>query len=349
MPAVGATPLVYTQDLPAELPADAEPVPFDTLRAAPPALSSGLPTQSCAEPSSMDVADIESALLYAELDRAEAAVSAAVAWAPCAALSAPELSALMRTWGIVAAHTEGPAQERFTIARTMFPGMAWDERFAPRYRQGFDAAQPSATETQLTVLPRGDVLIDGQPTTPNLAVGMHIVSIGSVGAWVDLLDAPDTLVLPAAYPDDALSWIADDARRSELTALLAVTLGEGERAMVHHDGVLWEGLTGRVDWTAQTPTTPEQQVDPPPLPPRRGIGPVVAISGGVLAAAGIGLAAGGYSLASSNAEPSSSVSGSDRQRRYNTGRTLSRLGLGLAIGGGLATGGGVALSVVGAP
>lgn len=346
---MSATPVVYTGDIPTDLPSDAEPIDFQTLRDAAPALRSGLPTETCGEPVPIDLAAIESAMLYGELERAEEAASAAVAWAPCAELSPLELSALMRTWGLVAAHTGGPALQRFTIARTLFPSMAWDERFAPRYRQDFDLAEAPFADTFLTVLPAVEVQIDAQPPPLNLLVGRHMVSIGSVGAWVELLDAPDTLVIPSAFPADALSWMAQEARREELTALFAVTLGEGERAMVHHNGLLWEGTTGGIDWVRLTDPTPVASNDPVPPQRRRSPGVLVAISGGVLTAVGLGLSGGGYSMASQNAEPRPSMSSSDRESRYNMGRTLSQLGVGLTIGGGLVTGTGVTWSVLGTP
>jgi hypothetical protein len=308
-----------------------------------------LPADSCGAEASTDTDEIQSALLYAELDRAETLASAAIAWAPCADLAAPDLSDLLRIWGIVAVHQEGPAAERFAIARSMFPEMVWDDRFAPRYREAFDAYEAAFEQTELTVFPPGDLRIDGtQSTDTTLSAGRHVVTLGSNGAWVTLLDAPDTLVLPAAYPDDALSWMADETLRPALTELLAVTLGEGERAMVHHDGTVWTGTTGRVDWQALPSLLPTEA---PPLPQAksRPTGPILAISGGGLALVGIGLAAGGYAMASSNADQNPSTTGAVRSKRYLMGRTLSQVGLGIGIAGGVVSGTGVAFTVAGAP
>ncbi len=287
-------------------------------------------------------------MLYAELDRAETLASDAMAWAPCAELSAPELSDLVRIWGIVAVHQDGPGAERFAIGRGMFPEMAWDDRFAPRYREAFDAYEPAFKQTQLTVFPPGDLLFDGStPNSTTVTTGRHAVALGSNGAWVALLDAADTLVIPQAYPDDALSWMADETLRPALTELLAVTLGEGERAMVQHDGTVWMGTTGRVDWQVVS-----SQIRPPmpsdPIVKRSPTGPIMAISGGLLTVVGIGLAAGGYAMAASNAEPNLPTTGAVRDDRYATGKTLSQAGLGIGIAGGVLTGTGIAFTVGGA-
>lgn len=289
------------------------PVPLSEVLEAPPALRSGAAAVGCAvQRGEVQLAEaldaLHSALLYLELEQAEALVASARAEVLCAdpPIGAPLLAQLELLDGIRHELADAPqaARARFDAALTYDASVAWDEAFPPDRRGRFDAAvsEHTGATAALQIHPaQGALQIDGQPPTPGgqppdkqpgtIPAGSHVITVGGHSVRITLEPgATDSLVVPAAYPDDVLSWMQDPDRRADLSVLLAHGLGEGVYAVVVAEGVVWSGTTGRVDWTLH-PATP-QPVDPGPSgsgdPPRRTRLPAVVAGSGL----GAGLVGG---------------------------------------------------------
>ena len=361
-----ATPVVHDGDPGAAIqtaqrhlgPADRQPIPLEQLLAADPALRVGAAV-GCTQPSDPvpgvagQIEALEGALLYLELDRAADLVDAARRAAVCATapVDAAELARIELLDGIRHELLDDPqgAAARFAVAVGYDPAVPWNDAFPPERRPRFDEARAAEPQpgVALTIHPAGAVVtVDGGSATPPLSLspGEHLITVGGVGVRIEVeADVPDTLVVPAAFGADALSWMADD-RRSDLSALLAQGLGEGVAAVVVSGDSAWSGTTGRTDWRAHpaTPTTAGQTApDPVPLtiqPPRwpktlMVIGGGLAVAGGV--AAGLGWQQGG-AAAQDAAVPLPPEDYAALQQRYDRAAVLTYIGYGVA-GVGLST------------
>ena len=195
------------------------------------------------------------------------------------------------------------------------------------------AAEPRPDPVLLDVIPRVSIAIDGRPAEVPLAgyPGEHLIEAeGSGWYWVALPAAPDTLVLPAAFPPEAIGWVADEVRREALSALLAATLGEGIRATVVADGRVWTGTTGRSDWTVRDrPGGPPVAVRRPrPLAPA-----LLVVAGSASTAIGAIVSAQAWTVGASEASSLSWVDRERARRRYWAGHAATGSGIALAGAG----------------
>jgi hypothetical protein len=167
----------------------------------------------------------------------------------------PKLSG--RVWQLAGALAAADGQndaatEDFRRAHLRAPAMVWDDNLAPAgealWKQAIAAAN-GAPKVALTIWPDGAVTVDGIAwSASSVAPGDHDVIVGGLPLTLDVT-APSTLVVPAAFPADALAWASDPARRPALSSLLAVTAGEGTPVAVDTVDGIWTGTAGRSDWT----------------------------------------------------------------------------------------------------
>ena len=338
-----------------------EPVSFDSLRLQAAKLQSGGRVWGCEakEPARSLAEALVAAhrdLLFLELEAAEEGLGQARALVRCgASYDAGQLARIELLDGIRHELAGRPdrARARFDAAIRYDPQVAWDDAFSPDRRAQFDKALEERTAPQVSfaVHPDLPVKVDAREWNgTDVAAGERVVEVGGITVLVNVDPSiPDVLVVPAAFPPAALGWIVDDSRRDQLSALLQVTLGEGVRAAVMWDGVLWTGTTGRVDWTPHV-SDPTAGVDPiakvEPRRPRRTfakvlgvVGTSALIAGGALTAVGVGIAADAVREADEvlMAEVPSRSDFNAAGARYRTGTTLITAGS-IAMGGGGAVG-----------
>ena len=148
---------------------------------------------------------------------------------------------------------------------------------------------------------------------------------------------PEQIRVPAAAPDDLLSWVDDDRRR-DLSNLLSAAVPEGSEFALVHDGVVWTGRTGRTDWlphrgpveVAKVPPVVPAIPDRVPKPNGRKGG---SRAGVALLVPGLGLAAASGALA---AVQHGRAGGEGlRGQSYERAKTLYRVGQGGAVLGGV--------------
>lgn len=345
IPVAAAEPLVH--DGSAELALEAalevaigrplEPVAFGALLQHPPVLRSGGLVVGCVQAPlrfSEALEAVTSGVLYSEPDlqrRFERARAAAV----CDGADADGLSRLGFLEGIAAleAGDEAAARDAWRMALRRDPQLGWDPDYAPELQRVFDAvaSEPTPASVRFDVIPGIEVAIDGREASAPIAAlpGEHLLELSGAGRhWITLPEAPDALVVPAAFPPDALGWMADD-RREQLSALLAATLGEGIRATVVVDGQTWTGTTGRIDWIQLDTAQP-----PVPIGARRRRAPVAMVLGGAaLSVVGGGLAAQAWAVGVAEPGASDALAWSRARDRYWAGHAVSAGGLTLAGAG----------------
>jgi hypothetical protein len=283
-----------------------EPISLQELRGRPPVLLAGGQAQGCLEgatpaPVPEALTRAEGALLYGRFDEAMSSVIQARQEVLCSGAPTPPglLARIELLTGLIAQERgdEATARTRYLAALVYDPQIPWPQAYPAERRTLFDTARTelSSATTSLSVRPlQPPALLDGQAMPQAVLVGEHVVHVGSVAVHVVLDEAPNRLVVPPAFPPDALSWAGDDAHRAELSALLAATLGEGTDTWVVHGENVWHGIAGRTDWEAFL-TLPDPVVPVPveptvPEQPRRwGVtlaGGGLALLGGVAGTAG---------------------------------------------------------------
>jgi hypothetical protein len=329
-------------------PADRSAVALDAIRALPPSLLSGAEAAGCVTPPEADVTElisrIRTAVLFAEREQAAALVAEARAAVLCRPAPPATLARIELLAGVLAelAGQSEAARERFAVALAYDPEVAWFDALPPERRVQFDAARaaPRPPRASLRVYPGGQSV--------DVPAGESTVFVGGTGArvWLDP-EVPDVLVVPAAYPPDALSDLDPEPRRDDLTRLLTVGIAEGVPAVVVSGDVAWVGTTGRVDWQAHRPPVaispaPEAAVPAPPqlAPARRAPGPLVlAGTGGAAAATGILLAVTGVVAAQAAADGAVGVPPGERydglRTDYRSAARRAWVGYGLLGAGGL--------------
>jgi hypothetical protein len=336
------------------------PTPLDSLRAAAPVLLAGGAITICAPGGPPDAEALlrkaEGALLYARYDEAQARIAEARNAALCASQTpgAGVLARIELFAGLVAEEQrdDAAAEERYRVAIAYDPKVEWPQAYPPERRARFDEvlARGMPATTTLQVRPSTPpATIDGHPADPTVPVGEHVVRIGAIAVRVTLDEAPNKLIVPTAYPPESAGWMGDDARKVDLTALLAATMGEGTDLWLVHDGSAWHGLAGRTDWDAfpaEPSAAPPVSQQPPPSPapgaePRdRGRSLARGVLTGVV---GLGLGIGGTLLANDAAHDSAVATpatwGGARNRYYvgagmlGTGWTLCGVGATVTIVG----------------
>jgi hypothetical protein len=287
-------------------PTTLEPVSLESLRGRPPVLLAGGQASGCPEgaspaPVAEALSRAEGSLLYGRFEEALSALIQARQAVLCSGepVSAPALARIELLTGLIAQERgdETTARARYLAALGYDPQIPWPSSYHAERRALFDTARaelPSAT-TELAVRPlQPPATLDGQPLPLAVPVGEHVVQVGAVAVHVVLDEAPNRLVVPSAYPADALAWAGDEQRRAELSALLAATLGEGTEAWVVHGDEVWRGLAGRTDWQAfPAPVAPAPAPEPEPVPgPPRPRWAERLVAGGLVALGGVAVGAG---------------------------------------------------------
>jgi hypothetical protein len=343
-----------------------EPLTLDALRAHPATRLSGATVEVCEgdrAPLPADLTDdLKSAVVYGELQRVEQLLPELRGAVLCAeprpeGLPLAALAELEYLGGVAAAlgSDEDLAVERFRAALAVQPDLTWDDNFPTTHAALLEQARSTGDLAELSVVPEGARIDGGEATTVRAGVPHWVTH--DHGSPVRLqLDFDDTLILPGALPETAITWVEDDARRRGLSQVLSVAVGEGEPVVVVHDGTAWEGITGRTDWTPHRPPTPEPLPEVAPTStvettrPRRGSPALIAVGAG-LAAAGGGLVAEGYlttAAAARAAEGATSSRDYDAQwERYSGGQTRAKVGYGAVGAGVVALGLGLTLNLGG--
>ena len=263
-------------------PATLSAVSLAELRGRPPVLLAGGHAESCSRPPltggvQMALDSAEGALLYGRFEEASAGVTNARQAVLCAAepTSSATIARIELVAGLIAQEQgdEATATARYAAATRYDPSVPWPSTYPSDRRTLFDAARsnPPPPETSLTVRPSvPPPSVDGAPLGGPLRAGEHIVRSGNVAVRISLDEVPNRLVIPAAYPPDALSWAGDEARRPELSSLLAATLGEGTEAWIVSGQDAWRAIAGRTDWTAfPSPVARPDPVLPDPVALKR--------------------------------------------------------------------------------
>ena len=351
--------MVHEVDDPAAVvlpwPEDAEPVRFSSLLTGAASLLSRESVTPCSTERLGDLPErMHAAVIRTNWEEAEALYTQGLERAACDPDLTPEVLGQLGFLGGLVATSRGAgdeAVERYREARTWDPSLTWKD-WPESLRADFDAATPEEPSVTLVVRPQGDARVDGRALAGSLLTpGRHVLRVGAFGAWIEMPPVDDAIVLPAAFPGDAIGWMgaADPLRRDELAALLGVTLGEGRRAAITDGMVTWVGTTGRADWKETgrlAPGVPEPigPVDTPVRNKRSPIGYVLIGAGAGVAAIGGAVAAQSYSAANKNL----AAGGGWSEKQYLGGRTRYQAGL-VATGVGVAVGGtGIAIALSGA-
>jgi hypothetical protein len=306
-PATAGTPLIYSGDQATAsaravgagfAEADLEPTQFSELRGGVPVLLAGGVAEVCstgrATRAKLEQAldDARSAILYGEHEAAAKALDDAAVAVLCAPdVPGAEAAAGLFLQGVLhhATGDEEASRDAFRLAVAADPALAWDDSFAPKVQEAFEAGATAARageDVSLGLYPGGDAVV--------LQLGQHIVAAGGVRVRVGLeVAGENTLVVPSAYAD---TLDASEGARGDLTRLLAAALGEGQAVLVAPTGELWSGTTGRVDWDQVVKVTPPEvptALPQPPQPKKRkktaaiavtGLGAAVALGGGAWSA-----------------------------------------------------------------
>ncbi|MFZ5477604.1 MAG: hypothetical protein ACOZNI_12580 [Myxococcota bacterium] len=199
----------------------------------------------------------ESRIAYQELPQALADLRDAGARLPC--LAEPvEASLAARLYFLFGVADPSMDAYWWTRALAFSPDLAWDERFPPERRAGFDRAREARAKAVAVPVIAGEskLWIDGRPAGDTLAPGFHVVQVlePKVRTFVvDVDDAP-LHVLTAPAVAAALASPEDARSRALLDAALA-----GRDALVYTDGAVWRPG----EWTrTPAPRTPPAWVRP---------------------------------------------------------------------------------------
>ncbi|MDP6933477.1 MAG: hypothetical protein QGG40_11205 [Myxococcota bacterium] len=213
---------------------------------------------------------------------------------------------------------EAAARSAFLQAHLFQPDLTWDEVFPPDARPLFDEAGAQAVRevpVTLHVVPSpepGALQVNGKAANAEggklvLAPGRHLVQLGTTSMTTFRVNLEGgsgaTLVVPAAIPPDAVTWVRDDARRPALSQTLAAVLGENVLVYVTvHEGV-WKGATATDAWQELKAPQPLAEVQPTSEPQAGALAeaPAPSRSGGsgggrLLVVGGSGMTVGGLAL-----------------------------------------------------
>lgn len=286
-----------------DAPPAATALAWSDLRNAAPALRSGAEVAHCAETplGEEHFADVavaaEGALAYLEHDEARRLLTSFRHDEPCgAATISPATRARLYWLHALLEQREGNDDAivaAIEVALTADPASTWDPAWGTTPPQLADAERRLTARvgtTQLTFLPTTSM-----PPMP-LPPGEHLLSVADVGMRVVIEDeSADQLVIPQRFPEDGLSWAFDDARRAELSLLLAGVLGEGEAVHIVHGDRVAVGTAGRTDWSeplaSRTPPLPATP-DPSPRTWPADLVAVLGLAGTIGGSVATGIASG---------------------------------------------------------
>jgi hypothetical protein len=272
------------------------PIDLASLRAKPPVALGGA-VELCAGEPATNAAIAELArqakgdVLYVDYEAAASKLATARAMVPCLAepADAAVIARVELLRGVLAVVQGQPADRAFADAKAIDPHASWDADFGDVGQAAFAAASPAMVPLRVeapgaTALRVDGALVGADATVPR---GRHVVQTADPAVTV-VVDAADStvLVVPAAYPADALHGLSAADRWPSATRLLAAALGEGELVYVASDGAVLRATTGRSDW--ERLDHPVIAENPPPTPARHGH----PLSIGGTAALGVGVGAG---------------------------------------------------------
>lgn len=147
---------------------------------------------------------------------------------------------------------EAGAREAFHQALTFMPTKRWDDYFAPDAKPLFDEIKEEivkSKEKTLTIVPtpaRDSIWIDGFPADGNthmLKPGAHLIQINTgekTNSYrVRISDEDATFVVPAALSPDALGWVRDTEKSSELSTVAGAIAEQNKGAVMVNGSEVW--------------------------------------------------------------------------------------------------------------
>ena len=213
----------------------------------------------------------ENAVAYMEFDNARVHLRTAMMALSCLEEPLePESAGRIYFLEGVVLDAEGSLEESaaaFQTARTFDPTMEWDHYFPPNSKPLFDEifqAEESSEKATLSLLPApgADMLwVDGAPVQePEAAIslrpGVHAIQVVTSRvdtAYVTLEPGQHaTLVLPDSIPDSAISWVGDDKKRGDFSAILGALMEPGQAVLVVTGGQVWAGEAGGTEWEVKS-------------------------------------------------------------------------------------------------
>jgi hypothetical protein len=261
---------------------------LDTLLAAPPDVLGDAVMRRCTQSTSTG------SEVSAEVARAEAAwarsdrigtmdhLDLAVAHAGCLSElveRGPAARAFRLRAEVALAHGEAEAARgELRTALAFEPQLAWADGRVPEGGAELLQDLRSGETSEVRLLPTSSATgpwIDGRTAAGALTLseGLHLLqyssSVGIRSAWV-VVGGPATLVVPTGYRRPVIERVEDDARRSELEALIAAAVPEFYAAYVVHEGGVWLVAD---DGAGNVTTTPiAAPAEPEPVPEDEGKG-----------------------------------------------------------------------------
>ena len=208
-------------------------------------------------------------LNYYELDKAEELLNQAASDILCLKdpIEIETISNIYFLSGIVNIENGNPhdGYADFKRVLTFTPDYKWNNNFSPDLRVQFDKAAKdlaSETEQEIVIYPeiaRKNVLINGQEVSGDgkgaVNVGMNVIQVfgGQVDTYflqVGSEGRPIELVVPAALPQDALSWISDEHSSIELALCFEGMFTPDTQLYLHDQGTVYSHIVGSDSWSA---------------------------------------------------------------------------------------------------
>ena len=215
----------------------------------------------------MMVQQAENEIAYFELEKAEARLSTANKGLGCLrdTVDPAIASRLHLLRGITAAGQEDSkmAFESYKRAVIFNPTIAWDDYFSPDFRTEFDNAKKSVAtlkEIPIRFIPNSSntmIWLNGIPisTKEEITVtpGEHLVqmdwgNVTSTRIVVEETADSVSLIIPAAVPISAHTWVADEKRREDLGNVFAGMLEPESVVYVHEAGDVYSLTAGQQNW-----------------------------------------------------------------------------------------------------
>lgn len=208
------------------------------------------------------------ALNYYELDKAESLLNQAASDILCLKdpIEIETISNIYFLSGIVNIENgnSDAGYQDFKRALTFTPDYQWNNNFSPDLRVQFDnAAKNLASETEQDIIiypeiARRNVLINGQEVSGDgkgvVNVGMNVIQI--FGEQVDTYflqvssnSGTVEFVVPAALPQDALSWIQNESSSTELGLCFEGMFTSDTQLYLHDQGTVYSHIVGSDSWS----------------------------------------------------------------------------------------------------
>ncbi len=155
------------------------------------------------------------------------------------------------------------AKAAFRRAHVFQPGMPWDDYYAPKGKPLFEEAAKEVAalvpvSVQLVPSPAPEaVWIDGKPSAilngnVLLLPGAHVFQVATPSVLTMTVTVEPMggtkLIIPAAIPSDALPWVADPSKQSQLSSVLGTVLPAGSTVYISSGTSIWQGTIGDPVW-----------------------------------------------------------------------------------------------------